>query len=150
MAGGKSLFGEDIISMEVDMLIYVHKIQNWVSSPFNQRTHLVDSHIERKMPALAPKYIFVWDSSHIEPHHLQVFDSGLNIWYTSHDLPEDDMEGLNQILNWNDDLLWINWAKIWKFEIDTWSLLREIGTHDLWHFAFPVPNDFVPDCAIEK
>ena len=54
------------------------------------------------------------------------------------------------MLNWNDALLWINWAKIWKFEIDTWSLLRERGTYDLWHFAFPVPNDFVPDCAIEK
>ena len=81
----------------------------------------------------------------------QVFDSGLNIWYASHDLPEDDSEGLNQILHWKDDLLWINWpGKLWKFEVDTWSLLREIDTRDFWDFAFTVPNDFVPDCANER
>jgi len=96
VAGGKSLYGEDIISMEV-------------------------------------------------------FDSGFNIWYASQDLPEDDKESHNQILEWNDDLLWINWpGNLWKFEIDTWSLLREIDSPNFGNFAFTVPNDFVPGCANEK
>ena len=54
------------------------------------------------------------------------------------------------MLNWNDALLWINWAKIWKFEVDTWSLLKEMDIRNSWEFAFTVPNDFVPDCTNEK
>ena len=54
------------------------------------------------------------------------------------------------MLNWNDALLWINWAKIWKFEVDTWSLLKEIEIHNLWGFALYVPNNFVPDCTNKK
>ena len=72
------------------------------------------------------------------------------MWYASQDLPEDDRESQNQILSWNGELLWINLRKIWKFEIDTWSLLTEIDTPRLWEFAFTVPNDFVPDCTNKK
>ena len=72
------------------------------------------------------------------------------MWYASQDLPEDDSEFGNQILNWNGDLLWINLRKIWKFEVDTWSLLREVDAPNIWEFAFTVPNDFVPDCANKK
>ena len=55
------------------------------------------------------------------------------------------------MLNWNDDLLWINREKIWKFEIDTWNLLSERDMiPDGWQFAFSVPNDFAPECSNEK
>ena len=85
-----------------------------------------------------------------KPQTSKVYDSGLNIWYASEDLPEDDSETETQLLNWNDDLLWINSWKIWKFEIDTWSLLTDVDAPNLWQFAFPVPNDFVPDCTNKK
>ena len=81
----------------------------------------------------------------------KVFDSSLNIWFASEDLPEDDWELGNKMLNWNDDLLWINLEKIWKFEIDTWNLFSEIDMiPDGWQFAFSVPNDFAPECSNEK
>ena len=60
---------------------------------------------------------------------VEIYDSAIDSWYFSEDLPENPDSGYN----------------IWKFEEGAWSQLDSSLTV-LYYYEDFLPDDFIPDC----
>ena len=58
-------------------------------------------------------------------------DNGNGGWYGIGDLPEDDVEQHNMLLQNGNDILWINSKKIWLFDLaqNSWKLFEKEMTN---------------------
>ena len=81
---------------------------------------------------------------------VEIYDSSLESWYYSEDLPEEPFDRFyySGLITWDGNPVWLNVRNIWKFEEGTWSELDSSVT-DVYHhddFLLMVPDDFIPGC----
>ena len=72
-------------------------------------------------------------------------DNGNGGWYGIGDLPEDDVEQHNMLLQNGNDILWINSKKIWLFDLaqNSWKLFEKEMTNYLsCGRAIMIPENF--------
>lgn len=79
---------------------------------------------------------------------VEIFDSSLDSWYFSEDLPEEADKNDHDLITWNGNPVWLNGENMWKYEKGSWYPLQASVT-DGYHyddFILMVPDDFIPDC----
>ena len=80
---------------------------------------------------------------------VEIYDSAIDSWYYSEDLPEEPwLCCYHELITWAGNPVWLNSYNIWKFEEGAWSRL-ESGVADYYHsddLLLLVPDDFIPAC----
>ena len=81
---------------------------------------------------------------------VEIFDSAINSWYYSEDLPEEPgtVGSDSDLITWAGNPVWLNRNNIWKFEEGAWSQLDSSPTGNFYYsdFLLMVPDDFIPGC----
>ena len=79
---------------------------------------------------------------------VEIYDSSINSWYYSEDLPEEPDYDNHDLITWAGNPVWLNSYNIWKFEEGAWSRLgssvTDFYTDD--DLLLLVPDDFIPAC----
>ena len=80
---------------------------------------------------------------------VEIYDSSLDSWYYSEDLPEEPYDREHALITWDGNPVWLNHRNsIWKFSEGTWTRLNSRVTDYYWYsdFLLMVPDDFIPYC----
>ena len=80
---------------------------------------------------------------------VEIYDSAIDSWYYSEDLPEEPTDSFYQdLITWAGNPVWLNRYNIWKFEEGAWSELESslTGQHYYEDFLLMVPDDFIAGC----
>ena len=79
---------------------------------------------------------------------VEIYDSAIDSWYFSEDLPENPDSGYDDLITWAGNPVWLHRYNIWKFEEGAWSQLDSSLTVLYYYedFLLMVPDDFIPDC----
>ena len=79
---------------------------------------------------------------------VEIYDSAIDSWYYSEDLPEEPQSGYHELITWAGNPVWLNMNTIWKFEEGAWSELESSLTGGFYckDVLLVVPDDFIPGC----
>ena len=81
---------------------------------------------------------------------VEIYDSSLDSWYYSEDLPEEpESYYTHDLISWERKPVWLNGRSIWEFDEGTWYRLDASVTGGYYYrydFILLVPDDFIPGC----
>ena len=132
---------------KADVIFYDWTIGDWIPGPPLQtprRSHDCTSFGNGRMMVAGGTSLFDEEVSSVE-----IYDSSLDSWYFSEDLPEEPAyEYYNDLFTWDGNPVWLNYHNIWKYEEGDWSRLEARVTENYYRndFTLMVPDDFIPDC----